>query len=305
MHTDGPVSGNSEPARGLPPVEPPSGRFLAQLFLVPLLIVSVLVLLAVAGIWWSRGRYGHDEVPTTEHFLSELSSPNPDVWWRAAHELAQVIKRPESLNLASYPKFSLDLSDKLRAELTDLEQHEKAEYERTRELPQEEQDKARKQLAPKRDRVLFLISALGDFTLPTGAPLLGEIALKPDGPDPKATTLRRRRAVWALANLGQNLTRYRELPAEQQARVVSDLAAEAKGKGPRAEAARLAHGYLTRKQPLGVDATLEKCADSRDTYLRSLVALALNFWDGPRVEPTLIRLSHDDGQGTRLEITDD
>jgi len=304
MHSDGAISSNSEPPGGLPPVEPPSGRFLAQLFLIPLLIVSVLVLLAVAGIWWSRGRYSQDEVPSTDHYLEELSSSNPDVWWRGAHELAQVIKRPESLNLASHPKFALDLAEKLRAELLELEQLEKAEQERGKHLTAEEQEAGWKKLAPNRDRVLFLLSALGDFTLPTGVPLLSEVALKDSGPDAKALTLRRRRAVWALANLGQNLKRYGQLSAEQQAQAVADLADEAKGRGPRAEWARFAHDCLARKRPLGVDATLEKVAGAEDTYLRTLVAMALNFWDGPRVEPTLIKLSHDDGRGTRLEIAD-
>jgi hypothetical protein len=34
------------------------------------------------------------------------------------------------------------------------------------------------------------------------------------------------------------------------------------------------------------------------------VAMALNFWDGPRVVPTLERLANDDGHGTRIEITE-
>jgi hypothetical protein len=304
MHSDGAVSSNSDQPLGLPPVEPPSGRFLAQLFLIPLLIITALVLLALAGLWWARGRYGQDEVPTTEHFVRDLESGNADVWWRGAHELAQVIKRPESLALASYPKFSLDLAEKLRQELSDLEREEKAAYEDTKGLPAEEQEASRRKLAPRRDQVLFLISVLGDFTVPTGVPLLSEIALKKAGPDAKAVTLRRRRAVWALANLGQNLKRWSDLSPEQQERMTRQLAEEAAGKGRRAAWARVAQDYLTRRRPLGVDATLEECAGADDTYLRSLVAMALNFWDGPRVEPTLERLARDDGHGTRVEVTD-
>jgi hypothetical protein len=304
MHSDGAVSNNSDPPRGLPPVEPPSGRFLAQLFLIPLLIVTVLVLLALAGLWWSRGRYGQDEAATTAHFLRDLGSSNADVWWRAAHELAQVIQRPESLALASSPKFSLDLAEKLRQELADLERQERTAYEETRGRPAEERQAALQKLSTQRQQVQFLISALGDFTLPTGVPVLSEIALKGDGADVPAVTLRRRQAVWALANLGQNRQRLKDLSPGQRAKVTEQLAEEAAGRGPRAAWARMAHDYLTRQQPLGVDVTLEKCAGFEDTYLRSLVALALNFWDGPRVEPTLERLADDDGHGTRLEITD-
>jgi hypothetical protein len=304
MQSNGPVPNGSDGPPGLPPVEPPSGRFLAQLFLVPLLIVSVLVLLALAGLWWVHGRYGQDEAPTTEQFNRDLASTNPDVWWRGAHELAQVLKRPESLSLASYPKFSLDLAEKLHQEWTALERDEQAAYEETKKLSAEEQRAARLKLAPRRDQVLFLISALGDFTVPTGAPLLSEIALKDAGPDIKALTLRRRRAVWALANLGQNLKRWSDLSSEQQVRMMQNLASEAAGKGLRASWAKAAYEHLTKHRPLPVDATLEKCASAEDTYLRALVALALNFWDGPRTEPTLERLAQDDGHGTRIEITE-
>jgi hypothetical protein len=304
MKSDGVASHPSDQLPALPPVEPPSGRFLAQLFLVPLLIVSVLVLLALAGLWWSKGRYGQDVEATSAHFLRDLGSANEDIWWRGAHELAQVIQRPESLALASYPKFSLDLADKLRQEWGQLEQDEKAAYERMKSLPPEEHEGARARLRPLRERVLFLIAALGDFTVPTGAPMLKEIALKDTGADTKQVVLRRRRAVWALASLGQNMKRWSELPAERRNVIVQELAEEAAGKVPRADWARLAHDYLVRQKTLDVDAALEKCARSDDTYLRSLVAMALNFWDGPKTVPTLVDLANDDGRGTRLEITE-
>jgi hypothetical protein len=304
MQSDGVVSSNPDPGRRLPPVEPPSGRFLAQLFLVPLLIVSVLVLLALAGLWWSKGRYGQDEAASTEHFVRDLESGNDDVWWRGAHELAQVVKRPESLALASYPRFALDLAEKLQQELAVLEQEERAAYQRTRNLSAEEQEGARARLRPQRDRVRFLIAVLGDFTVPVGVPLLSEIAVNDEGPDRKAVVLRRRLAVLALASLGESMKRWPDLPPDKQASAMQDLAAEAGGKGQRAAWARMAQDYLTKHRPLGVDATLEKCAASNDTFLRSLVAMALNFWDGPRTEPTLRRLANDDGHGTRLEITD-
>src|SRR5436190_21280299 len=48
MDSSAPMSQAAQPARGLPPVTPPSGRFIAQLFLVPGLIVLVAVLLLMA-----------------------------------------------------------------------------------------------------------------------------------------------------------------------------------------------------------------------------------------------------------------
>ena len=54
---------------------------------------------------------------------------------------------------------------------------------------------------------------------------------------------------------------------------------------------------------MGVDLVLEKCAQADDPFLRGLTAFALNFWTGNeaanrRMEDTLDKLAHDDGQGT-------
>jgi hypothetical protein len=303
MHTNGSPAPKFDSPDGLPPVEPPSGRFLAQLFIIPLLIVTAIVAIALAGLWWSRGRYGQGDSPDTDHFTRDLASSNEDIWWRSANELAQVIKRPESLVVASSPKFALDLADKLKSELAELERDEQAEYDRQKGLSEEASAAGWQRLDSRRKRVLFLLSVQGDFTIPTGVPLLSKIARKENGPEPKGLTLRRRRAVWALANLGQNLKRFKDLSVEQQERVRNELAAESQGKGDRADWARVAHDYLFKNQPLGVDATLAACARSEDTYLRLQVAFALNFWDGPLVVPTLRQLANDDGHGTRLEIT--
>src|SRR5262249_13319192 len=100
--------GTPEPPKGLPPVTPPSGRFIAQLFLVPGLIVAVAVLLLL-GV---RALVGGAQ--TADRFLQQLDSPNADIRWRGAHDLAQVLKRPESLALASDPRFALDLAERLR-----------------------------------------------------------------------------------------------------------------------------------------------------------------------------------------------
>ena len=41
MQSEAAVPGNNDVPRGLPPVTPPSGRFIVQLFLVPGVIVAV------------------------------------------------------------------------------------------------------------------------------------------------------------------------------------------------------------------------------------------------------------------------
>ncbi len=85
------------PAPGLPPVTPPSGRFIAQLFLVPGMIVLVAVVMLLAFRYLLGGGY----VPA--NFLKQLDSDNADVRWRGASDLAQVLKRPESMHLRSDP----------------------------------------------------------------------------------------------------------------------------------------------------------------------------------------------------------
>ena len=84
---------------GLPPVVAPSGRFIAQLFLVPGLIVAAAVVVLLAFSWLAGGRR------SPEAFLRDLDSTNPDIRWRTASDLAQVLRRdPE---LASNADFGL------------------------------------------------------------------------------------------------------------------------------------------------------------------------------------------------------
>src|SRR5712671_5220379 len=102
MQPEAPVPSANESPKGLPPVTPPSGRFIVQLFLVPGLIVAVAVVILMGF------RYLVGGSRSTEHYLRDLDNPNADIRWRGAHDLAQVLKRPESLALASDPKFALD-----------------------------------------------------------------------------------------------------------------------------------------------------------------------------------------------------
>src|SRR5438128_2497569 len=114
-----------ETGRGLPPVTPPSGRFIAQLFLVPGMIVVVAVLLLLAFRYVLGGGYA------PENFLKQLDNENADIRWRGASDLAQVLKRPESVSLKSNPVFALDLAERLRAGLDALILEEKRVQEQT------------------------------------------------------------------------------------------------------------------------------------------------------------------------------
>src|SRR5262249_14393057 len=128
---------------GLPPVAPPSGRFIAQLFIVPALIVFVLVLI------WLGGHYLVAEKRSSQYFVDNLDSSNEDIRWRAASDLAQVLKRPESIDLASDPKFALELATRLESALAELEKREQELAKQTGQLPEEERKKALRKLKPQ------------------------------------------------------------------------------------------------------------------------------------------------------------
>src|SRR5262249_2836788 len=109
---------NSQAARGLPPGAPPSGRFIAQLFLVPGLILAAALLILLGFRYLVGGPHSAD------YLLRQLDSSNADIRWRGASDLAQVLKRPESVVLRADAKFALDLAERLRAALDELNQAE-------------------------------------------------------------------------------------------------------------------------------------------------------------------------------------
>ena len=78
---NGAAPGVSTEDPGLPPVAPPSGKFILQLFLVPGLIVAGLVLVAL-GLQWLTGAHHNPE-----KYLEGLDDPNPEVRWRTAADL--------------------------------------------------------------------------------------------------------------------------------------------------------------------------------------------------------------------------
>jgi hypothetical protein len=295
------------PNRGLPPVTPPSGRFIAQLFLVPgtIVLMAVLLMLAFSNL------LGGSQDPAG--YLKQLDSDNMDVRWRGASDLAQVLKRPESVNLKTNAAFALDLAQRLRAGLDDLIQEEKRIQDKTAQgAPQVKEAAWGKPLDAKRDYVSFLAAAMGDFYVPVGVPLLSEMVLREESPDPR-NILRRRQALGSLCNLGNNLKEFDKLPKEKKAEIIDRLVKEtASEEAPRTDLARHGLYYLDKsKLPsdaeasiVKMDATLAKVAEDQDQYLREWVALAFNFWDGPLAEATLQKLARDKGQGTTVRFRD-
>lgn len=297
-----PVVSNGQPEKGLPPVRPPSGRFVVQMFTVPLLIVVVVLSIAGGLIWLVSSS------TSREKYLEGLRSSNPDIRWRTAHELAQVLlrdrKEPEP-KLAVDASFALDLTELLDATLTTEDEL----VERLKKLGKNEKDnagaiaKAKKELDDERKMIDFLCQCLANFDIPIGAPILCRIAVTEPGGD-KEIALRRQKAVWSLANLGENIKQFPKLFVGQRQLVLSELAREEKGTTKRAEWARATLAFLEGKDILRVDEGLARCAKSDDQDLRQKVALALNFWEGPLVEPTLLLLAGDSGHGVRVTDID-
>jgi hypothetical protein len=287
------------PPPGLPPVAPPSGKFIVQLFLVPGMIVGLIVCVLLLFNWL----FGGPRSP--EAFLRGLDDSNHEIRDRAATELAQVLTRDEQL--AGNAGFALDLAertDRARAESAAVEE---ALANRWPSLKSEEADAEKRKLRSERFYLRYLCACLGNFRVPAGVPVLRRLAEQETGMEPVALASRRRQAVWALADLGQNLRRFDEAKPPDQEIILAGLDSLA-GLPNRAESARQLAEQLNARRAgkpgaLGVDVTLAKCAGSDDVFLRELTALALSFWDGSsaeteRMEKTLLKLAHDDGHGT-------
>lgn len=334
MPSQSPLAPGSGP-HGLPPVAPPSGKFLAQLFLVPLLIVAAIALFFVVFLWLFGGSFGGlGGTRSPAQLLEKLDRGNPEVRWRAASDLAQVLLRDD--RLASDPRFALDLAERLQRTLKDADPSEQAITRRLRSHPhlaerlgkliQGEPDPKRnpddpewkalepewkalekdwKTLEPDIYYSAYLGACLGNFSLPVGAPLLSKIASREEAEPNLIAVLQRRKAVWALAKLGENLKRFDKLAPERQAEILDTLREEAvAARGNRAEWAERALKDLEgRPRATDVDLALIRCAEERqDPFLRQLAGFAMSFWEGTadenqRMDGALLRLLSDPGEG--------
>jgi hypothetical protein len=300
-------NGSTSPAPdpGLPPVSPPTGRMFLRLFGVPALIVGGLVAALILFGWVGRmvTGQGAGASHSADEFLRGLDDSNPEVRWKAASDLAQVLLRDD--RLASDTPFALELAARLDRARLGSAANEQSYAERLPHLTPEEAARQGKSLEGDRNYILYLAACLGNFMVPAGVGPLEDLAGQETGLEPRALMDRRRQAVWVLANLGENLKRFDKLPPDKQQAVLDQL--EIAQKGEHATRARQLADCLRRRldgKPgaLGVDRVLEKCADSANPSLREMAAFAMNFWSGTaaedaRMEKALLRLAHDDGRG--------
>jgi hypothetical protein len=280
-------------ASGLPPVVPPSGGMIAQLFLVPGLIVAGVISVIFVFTWLAGGHR------TPDSFLDGLKSANPEMRWRAASDLAQVLLRDDTL--AADVQFGLELTAFFQKSAADLRGITKP--------PPGDKPQERERFFILRNEVQYLAACVGNLSVPIGATALSEIATRPISSDEKTDALLRRQTVWALATLGGGRTRWDRLPESQRKEALATLAQHAAGVDDRSNWARQALEILSAKSSGGVVAALAKAATNDDPFVRKQAALALAFWNGDQDEnrladQTLMRLTRDDGRGKSIEITD-
>ena len=296
------MSNAPDPGKGLPPVVPPSGRFIVQLFLVPGLIVGGLLFV----VWALTMLSGAGRVGSSKDYLANLRSANPDIRWRTAADLAQVLRTDQKL--AEDVDFGLELTEVYRQALDDLRRFEKEAVEPPGESSgdtAQKLTKARQKFLSQRSYVQYLGNCLGNLRTPVGEVALAGVARNPAVSDEKSAALLRRQAVWSLAALGHNLQEVQRGPAERKAAILEQL-----DRAPvsSTDARRAADSLRGKGRSAAIEALLE-CAEADDPFLRKLTAHALTFWSGTpaedrRIEDALLRLARDDGHGTAIVLTE-
>jgi HEAT repeat protein len=285
---------NGDARPGLPPVTAPSGKFIVQLFVVPsLIVVGILGVLVPLVIWMSRPS-------RPDVLLADLRNSNPDVRWRAAEHLAQILPRDckeDAPRLAFDAKFALDLAEELRKAI-------KTEEDMLADLKgksREERPKDFEKLDAQQNLIRFLCGSLGFFNVPVTASLLCEIASKAHPPEDKVLLERRQLAIMALGNLGNNRQYFPRLPEARRQDILDQLRQLSDAEGDRGKWAKAALNFLADGEPMGVETALVACTKADDPYMRKLAALALSFWDDPEADDALDALTYDDGHGSESD----
>ena len=126
----------------LPPVEAPTVAFVTQLFLIPLLIVTIIVILLV-GVRWLVS-VGSDP----QKYIEDLQHPSKGSWQSAA-----------------------SLADMLRNPRNDALKRDSALAKRLAEVLQQQIEAGKMTEGDIKLRI-FLCRALGEFHVPDGLPVL-------------------------------------------------------------------------------------------------------------------------------------
>jgi HEAT repeat protein len=155
----------------LPPVEAPSMAFVTQLFLIPLLIVSIIVAIWLGVTWVVR--VGSDP----EKYVEDLQHPGKGSWQSAA-SLADILRNPRNENLKRDATLAKRLAELLDDQL-------------------EAQDMSEQAIKLR----IFLTRTLGEFHVTDGLPVLVKTAQTERN---SQEIVVRRTAIEAIAVLADN-----------------------------------------------------------------------------------------------------
>jgi HEAT repeat protein len=244
------AASNEGPPRELPPVEPPSAGFILQLFVIPAVIVAVLIV--VVALFGKLAEGSRD----ASAYVQAIRSTNANVRWRAAYELANLVRNEK--NLADDPKLLGELTQTLDDELAKAD--------------------------PDETTLQYLAAALGAFRTINGQPASGR-AVDPLTSLAEALAPRRPLAVRAAA--AESLAR---LAAAQGGGVQDERAAAALAKAatdPEPDLRQLAAFALGFFQGEPVVASLRQALQDSDRVVRYNAANALARRGDEAAVPTL------------------
>ena len=163
----------------LPPVEAPSGTFILQLFLIPLLIVSIVVVLWLMFSWMAS--MGRDDPAK----LAESIQWGDEASWQRSYELADLLRSPDQ----KYDSLRRDATT--AAKLASF-------LNRDLNEPLEGTVKENQQRVMRR---MYLCRALGSFSVPTALDVLLRAATQEGKPVEIEV---RYSAIEAIATLADN-----------------------------------------------------------------------------------------------------
>lgn len=214
------------PSGELPPVEPPTIGFILQLFVIPMVIVTIIVV-----IWLLFNWLAHMGTNPTE-LVRDLKKLN-DASWQKALTLADLLRNPQNANL----KQDRALAQEVAEVLDDQIQAARL-------------DKNAVQLR------VFLCRALGEFQVPEVLPTLLRAASTQRGDDTEFQV--RRAAVQALAIYISNNDSLQLQQNAELTRVLLDASRERAESDPENARAELRSTAAFALGMLGGDAALDR-----------------------------------------------
>src|SRR5262245_16531314 len=99
------------PDDALPPVQPPSGAFVLQLFFIPLFIVSLIVCVWLLFSWLAHVGSDPQDLVRDLRRLNEAS-------WQKALNLANLLRNPQYDHLKKDSKLAAEIASVLDEEIT-------------------------------------------------------------------------------------------------------------------------------------------------------------------------------------------